>query len=298
MSSRPPRLPPHLKGIFAGPLDIERRRTIERHPDLEASPGLEVLHRGSDQLGRVIECSLRSVKLRLETGGVTTVSLQPGAFIADGRVVNLVRPTSSSSRSARLTASGSVATTGKAQVARPSRIWVEGIHDAELLEKVWGDDLRSVGVVVEPMGGMDDLAARVQLFAPSSTRRLGVLLDHLIDGTKEQREAATVRHTDVLMTGHPFVDVWAAVRPEVAGITRWPDIAMGTPWKEGICEALGAGHPGEFWRDLLGRVNSWTDLDTSLINAVERLIDFVTDPGTLRSEHGSQISAFGHSRTR
>ena len=30
----------------------------------------------------------------------------------------------------------------RARVARASRIFVEGRHDAELVEKVWGDDLR------------------------------------------------------------------------------------------------------------------------------------------------------------
>ena len=60
------------------------------------------------------------------------------------------------------TASGSVRVAGqRAQVAKASRIWVEGKHDAELVEKVWGDDLRVEGIVVEPLHGIDDLAAAV-----------------------------------------------------------------------------------------------------------------------------------------
>ena len=46
-------------------------------------------------------------------------------------------------------------------MARASRILVEGVHDAELVEKVWGDDLRVEGVVVERLDGMDHLAAVV-----------------------------------------------------------------------------------------------------------------------------------------
>ena len=133
------------------------------------------------------------------------------------------------------TASGSTAVrTERARVARASRILVEGVHDAELVEKVWGDDLRVEGVVVERLDGMDDLAAVVDAFRPGPGRRLGVLLDHLVDGTKEARVAAAVRHPHVLVTGTPYVDVWQAVRPRAAGIDAWPVVPMGEPWKEGV----------------------------------------------------------------
>ncbi len=116
-------------------------------------------------------------------------------------------------------ASGSVAApVSRARVARASRIYVEGRHDAELVEKIWGDDLRDVGVVVEFLGGIDDLAAIVAEFGPAPGRRLGVLVDHLVDGSKESRIAARVRSPHVLIVGHPFVDVWAAVKPAVLGI--------------------------------------------------------------------------------
>ncbi|HEU4490684.1 MAG TPA: DUF3097 family protein [Jiangellales bacterium] len=61
----------------------------------------------------------------------------------------------------------------RARVARASRIYVEGRHDAELVEKVWGDDIRVEGVVVEVLGGIDDLPARVAAFRPGPGRRLG-----------------------------------------------------------------------------------------------------------------------------
>ena len=65
------------------------------------------------------------------------------------------------------TASGSVAVQGvKARVARASRILVEGRHDAELVEKVWGDDLRIEGVVVEYLDGVDDLGEKLRDFQP------------------------------------------------------------------------------------------------------------------------------------
>ena len=80
----------------------------------------------------------------------------------------------------------------------------------------------------------------------------------------------------MLVTGHPFVDVWQAVRPSVLGIGRVARRSPGTPWKEGVIAALGStDDPASFWRELLGRVDDWTDLEPPLIGAVEALIDFV-----------------------
>jgi Protein of unknown function (DUF3097) len=168
----------------------------------------------------------------------------------------------------------------RAKVARASRIYVEGKHDAELIEKIWGDDLRDVGVVVEYLEGIDDLPAIVTRFSPAPGRRLGVLVDHLVDGSKESRIAAGVRSADVLIVGHPFIDIWAAVRPAAVGIARWPDVPRGQPWKEGVLRAL--GWPPEVpaaWQRILRSVSSYADLEPELLGRVEELIDFVTEPG-------------------
>ena len=163
-------------------------------------------------------------------------------------------------------------------MARASRLLVEGVHDAELVEKVWGDDLRVEGVVVELLDGADNLQKIVRSFGPRSGRRLGVLLDHLVDNSKETRIAAGVDHPDVLVTGHPYVDIWAAVKPSVVGIAAWPEIPKGQPWKEGICAALGVDDPRLFWKKILNSVSSYSDLQPPLVGAVEQLIDFVTEP--------------------
>ncbi len=126
------------------------------------------------------------------------------------------------------TASGSIAVhDAKARVARASRIFVEGRHDAELVERVWGDDLRIEGVVVEYLGGVDDLADHLVDFRPSAERKVGVLVDHLVPGSKESRIAQGIARSEVgrhvLIVGHPFIDVWAAVKPDRIGLQRWPD---------------------------------------------------------------------------
>jgi hypothetical protein len=166
-------------------------------------------------------------------------------------------------------------------VARASRIYVEGRHDAELVEKIWGDDLRDVGVVVEFLGGIDDLPAIVADFSPGPVRRLGVLVDHLVTGSKETRITAAVRSPHVLITGHPFIDVWAAVKPAVVGIERWPDVPRGQPWKEGILAAIGwPPDTAAGWQRILRCVTTYADLEPSFLGRVEELIDFVTAPGS------------------
>ena len=140
-----------------------------------------------------------------------------------------------------------------------------------------GDDLRAEGVVVERLDGMDNLDAMIREFRPGPGRKLGVLLDHLVPGSKEQRAAAAITSSFVLVTGTPFVDVWQAVRPSVAGVGSWPAIPKGVPWKEGVCAALGVGDHRTCWRALLAKVSSYADLEPELVGAVEQLIDFVTE---------------------
>ncbi|MDQ1395232.1 MAG: hypothetical protein QOG64_491 [Acidimicrobiaceae bacterium] len=249
-------------------------------PEVEATPGLAVEHRSSRFRGVVARHERDGVVIRNPIGSERVFRLVPGAFTVDGATVSLVRPKPGprSGRPTR-TASGSVAVgRAPARVAATSRILVEGVHDAELVEKVWGDDLRVEGVVVERLDGIDVLADVVRTFAPGPGRRLGVLVDHLVAGSKEARLAAEVRHPHVLVTGTPYVDIWQAVKPTVAGIEAWPSIPKGTPWKEGICDALGVGEPRAFWPRLLGSVRTYADLEPALVGAVERLIDFVTDP--------------------
>ncbi|MDQ2729509.1 MAG: DUF3097 domain-containing protein, partial [Actinomycetota bacterium] len=194
-----------------------------------------------------------------------------------GHTVTLVRPRPAGPARPGHSASGSVlGPLTPARMARAGRILVEGIHDAELVEKVWGDDLRVEGVVVERLDGVDDLAAVVRTFAPAADARLGILVDHLVPGSKESRIAETARGPHVMIAGTPFVDVWSAVRPSVLGIAAWPQIPRGRSWKEGVCEVLGEPVPGLLWKRILGSVSTYADLEPALVGAVESLIDFVT----------------------
>jgi len=122
------------------------------------------------------------------------------------------------------------------------------------------------------------LADRIEEFGTGSGRRLGVLVDHLVTGSKESRLVERIRDENVLVTGHPYIDIWQAVRPAAVGIEAWPEIPRGVDWKTGICETLGWGQPFEGWQRVLAAVSSFRDLETPLIGAVERLIDFVTEP--------------------
>ncbi len=218
-----------------------------------------------------------------------TKSFQSGfGFLLEGEPVELVEPRAQAQAESTLrSSSGSRAVTGqKARTARASRIWVEGKHDAELVEKVWGHDLRVEGIVVEPLHGVDDLAAAIRDFDPSPQRRLGILVDHLISGTKEERIVQQAMATpgaqgNVLILGHPYVDIWQAVKPEVLGITAWPVIPKGTDWKTGVLRSFGWPHHsaadiGLGWQRILSKVEYYSQLQPELLGKVEHLIDFLT----------------------
>ena len=262
-------------------IDTAARRGLARR-ELFVETGMRLEHTPSKMTGTVVRF-IEGVEVVLNgpLGEERAFDPTPGLFRFEGELVALRALTATAAApAATTTASGSVAATDTtAQVAKPSRIWVEGIHDAELLERVWGDDLRYEGIVVEQLEGADDLAARVAAFRPGDGRRLGILLDHLIDGTKESRIAAQISHPDVLILGHPYVDIWQAIRPSAIGRSAWPTVPKGQDWKTGILEQLGVTEPpGRFWKQVLGKVDSWNDVETPLVNAVEQLIDFVTAP--------------------
>ena len=252
--------------------------------ELVIAPGLVVEDPTSGFCGAVFRWESGLVILEDRHGRRRSFPLGPG-FHHEGRAVKLIAPAPRAARAAR-TASGSL--TGpaeRAKVASPSRIYVEGRHDAELVEKIWGDDLRHVGVVVEHLGGVDDLARVVAGFAPERGRRLGVLVDHLVPGSKESRIAEQVARGPggeyVLVLGHPYVDVWQAVKPARVGLKVWPEIPRSVEWKHGICEILGLPHADQAdiaraWQLILGKVRSWSDLERPLLTTVEQLIDFVT----------------------
>ncbi|MDA0634669.1 DUF3097 domain-containing protein [Nonomuraea sp. MCN248] len=256
-----------------------RRPGKGKIPQVPAEPDLVVEDAESGFCGAVVACDKEAVTLEDRFGKRRLFPLAPAAFLLEGRVVTLVRPQAAASPAPRRSASGSIAVEGlRARVARESRIYVEGVHDAALVEKIWGHDLRVEGVVVEYLEGVDDLPAIVEEFGPEPGRRLGVLVDHLVPGSKESRIAAQVTSPHVLVVGHPYVDIWQAVKPSAVGIRAWPQVPRGVPWKEGVIAALGwRMEPPEAWRRILGAVSTYTDLEPELLGRVEELIDFVTE---------------------
>lgn len=261
----------------------KRGRAVE----ISADPGLVVEEVTTDWCGEIVkvERDLHTVVLEDRRGKRRTFPLGPG-FLLEGVPVILVAPTKRGPARPTRTASGSVAVPGtKARVASASRIFVEGRHDAELVEKVWGDDLRVEGVVVEYIEGVDDLAEHLRDFRPGPERRVGVLVDHLVAGSKESRIAQSIAKSpvgkDVLIVGHPFVDIWQAVKPERLGMKAWPTIPRNVEWKRGVCQRLGWPHRDQAdiaraWKHVLGGVRGFQDLDPALLGRVEELIDFVT----------------------
>lgn len=254
-----------------------RRREVPVH---DAERGLVVEDAETGFCGAVVGFDRNPdgefVKLEDRHGRVRLFALAPSAFLLDGQPVTLRKPPAAP-REATITASGSRKVEGlRARTARAGRIWVEGIHDAALVERIWGHDLRVEGIVVEPLHGIDDLPALVREFAPTPQARLGVLVDHLVRGSKESRIVSGLGD-DVLVTGHPYVDIWQAVKPAAVEIREWPVVPRGEDWKTGICTRLGWGEPADGFRRVLAAVSSYRDVEPALLGAVERLVDFVTE---------------------
>jgi DUF3097 family protein len=227
--------------------------------------------------GAIVAMDKTSVTLEDRHGARRLFRWGAAAYVLDGETVTLQRPVIASPVASSRTASGSVAVHSQpARVARASRILVEGIHDCDLIERIWGADLRIEGVVVEQLEGADNLEEVVRSFDVGPDARLGVLLDHLVPGSKESRIAASVTSPHVMVVGHPFVDIWQAVKPARLGLRAWPDVPKGVPWKDAIAAHLGEPDPASAWRRILGVVRSWTDLEPALLGPVESLIDFVT----------------------
>ncbi|WP_400998503.1 DUF3097 domain-containing protein [Agromyces sp. GXQ0307] len=271
--------------VLAGDWRAEGRRTI---PEVPATRDLVVELAADGYCGAVVAVEKQTVTLEDRHGRTRMFPLGHG-FLVEGEPVRLVAPKAVAPQGRTRTASGSFAVEpGRpAKVALPSRIFVEGRHDAELVERIWGADLRVEGVVVEYLEGVDDLAAILDEFGPGPGRRVGVLVDHLVAGSKEQRIAESVmrgRHRGhVLVVGHPFIDIWQGVKPARIGRDAWPVIPRGTSWKHGVCAAFGWPHDDQAdiaraWQRILGQVRGYGDLEPALLGRVEELIDFVTAP--------------------
>ncbi len=282
--------------VLAG--DWRRARRLAA-AEVAAEPGLVVEEADTGWCGAVVRVEkaggMQVVHLEDRRGRTRGFPLGSG-FLVDGAPVVLTPPRVASTaalqaarRAESRTASGSTAVRGgRAGVAVASRLFVEGRHDAELVQKVWGDDLRVEGVVVEMLDGVDDLAGAIAAFRPGPGRRMGVLVDHLVRGTKEAGIVDAVRGLPgtrgcVKVLGHPYVDVWQSVRPERLGLEAWPVIPRGQSWKHGICAHLGWPHDTQAdvaraWKRILGQVRSYADLEPTLLASVEELIDFVTEP--------------------
>ncbi|MDF1478562.1 DUF3097 domain-containing protein [Leifsonia sp. H3M29-4] len=264
--------------VLAG---FRRQRGPSVAPRLSVEPGL-VVETTTGFVGAVVAHANGLVELEDRHGTVRSFPLGTG-FLVDGAPVELVKPVAAAAGPKR-TASGSLAVAEqRARTALPSRIFVEGRHDAELVERIWGDDLRIEGVVVEYLEGVDHLPAVLREFRPGPARKVGVLVDHLVPGSKESRmaDAVMTEFEHVLVVGHPFIDVWQGVKPQRLGIAAWPVVPRGVEWKHGVCEALGWPHETQAdiaraWQHILSKVGGFTDLEPALLGRVEELIDYVT----------------------
>ncbi len=254
-------------------------------PQVPAERDLVVEEAETGFCGAVLACekSAGGVTVTLEDrfGRQRVFPLRPRGFLLEGAVVTLVRPAAPAPGGGpRLTASGSIAVDGaRPRVAGPGgSTWRAGTtRNSSNASGATTCASRASSWSTWPAWTACPRWWRRSGRVPGA--RLGVLVDHLVPGSKESRVAEAVTGEHVLVVGHPFVDVWAAVKPARLAIPAWPDVPHGQDWKTGVCRALGwPDDTGAAWRRVLSAVRSYRDLDPRLLGRVEELIDFVTAP--------------------
>jgi hypothetical protein len=218
-------------GILSGLPDLEpaqpRRVT---YPAVQAKPGLIIEHRPSGQVGFIVRADHASVVLRDKTGRDHALRYLPGAFVVDGTAVTLIPPD------------------------RTARLLIAGVEGAQLIEGMWGDELRAEGVSVQHFDPWQSVTDAIETWRPGPGRRLGVLTG--------ARDPLDITMTHVLVIAIPFPEIWLAVKPKVLGMTGWPNDPAATP--EPVRQRL------------VGSVRGYGDLDPALVGAVEALVDFMT----------------------
>ena len=193
-------------------------------------PGLVVTQRGTPFTGRVIEARGDRMTIRDErTGREHLCRLTPGGFVVDGRPVT-PGPAGRQAGRPDTPADAHRIGLGRARPAAPPA----SPGPAASSSRASTTPSSSSGCGATTCGSRASWSSGSTApttcprssgrSGPAPGRRLGVLLDHLVLGSKEQRLAATLDHPDVLVTGHPFVDVWQAVQ---AGGGRHRPLARG-----------------------------------------------------------------------
>ncbi|MEW6944437.1 DUF3097 family protein [Trueperella pyogenes] len=266
--------------------DVLSTSQVSRFRDVTVEVGMVLEDPSSGFVGEVMKVGkvAGQWQMELEDGRMRRRRFPLGrGFWLEGQPVNLLPalPANIAPRK-KITASGSFHVEHEARVAKASRIWVEGKHDAELISKIWGADLAFAGIMIEELFGADNLRLILSAFEPSDARRAGIMLDHLVPGSKEARIAAEISHMEgVLVLGHPYVDVWQAIKPGVVGLKAWPVVPRGEDIKVGTLARMGWPHEtpediGLGWAKILGAVRDYRDLEPAFLGRMEELIDFVT----------------------
>src|SRR6202030_845660 len=113
------------------------RRAPREVPEVQAERGLVVEDSEGRFCGAVVGYEKGAVTLEDRHGKRRVFPLAPRAFLLEGQPVTLVAPAPATPAPPARTASRAVGPpASRAKVARASRIYVEGKHDAELVEKI------------------------------------------------------------------------------------------------------------------------------------------------------------------
>ena len=263
----------------------------QRAPELAADPGLVVEDVETGWVGAVLRTEksggVHLVVLEDRHGKVRSFPLGPG-FWVDGAPVRLVPPRAIRAGAAQAHGErlgGRARRTGPAPPGRPGSSsrggttpsWSRRCGVTTCASRASSWRCSTAWTTSRPPSG-PSRPDRGDVSACSSTTSWRGARN----GTKPRAwPASPALREHVLVAGHPYVDIWQAVRPARLGLGRWPEVPRGRPWKEGVLAALGWPHAtaadvAAGWRRILAAVDSYADLEPALLGRVEELIDFVT----------------------
>ncbi len=266
------------RGILSGPIDLDGGRPRPSYPSVEAVTGLEVTQRGTGLRGVIVSSSGALVTVRDPNGRDRQLRLRPGGFEVDRRQVTLVPPTAATSAPGR-TASGSVAVPGRRlESPGPVASWWRAATTPSWWRRcgattcAWRAWWSSCWTGLTTWSRWSGASAR--------DRGGGWGCCWTTWWTGRRRHGWPPGSTTPTCWC-AVIPSWTCGRRSSPGWRVWPRgpaVPRDEEWKAGVCRRIGVDDPRAFWPRLLGAVSSYADLEPALVGAVERLIDFVTEP--------------------
>ena len=273
-----------MAGILSGPIDAPPEdRLAKVYPKVEAVAGMALSHRASGFSGVLVRVEGGGVEIRGRTGLERVFRLAPGAFSVDGRAVSLVRPATRPAAGGRPPGGDRLGVGGRGRRPGPGGPGRSALGGGRPRCRAG-----RAGVGRRPAhrrggggaAGRHRPSGRGDQGVPSRSgpqaRRAGRPPGRRQQGVAHRLRPAPPPGAD---HRHPLRRRLGGGEAVGAGHRRLaPDPAGVSTGRPACARRSGSAIPPTTWKRILASVSSYADLEPALVGAVERLIDFVTDP--------------------